>query len=695
MQNTKRSVKLAAATTAVLAGLLTFNSSAMAQQRVGSDGHARDSSNLVGSNGYNGSGGGNSLYSNLVNNSIVSGDITGGKAFRGNLSFEDPTAFHGNLPGTNISNFVAQSSGATTSGVLTDNANQTRIYLGDNRGVNAPSNFVAVGNNGGYIQSPNVAGSSFSDGRLGDPAAVPTGSIDPQSLFLPAGTQAGGGRSSYLTASPLYGVQKLDNAQQNTGSSSFGNQANSSALNNSALGASLDDSAQTRLQALNEGFNSDLTPGSSVNSSNPQSPSGGVGQTGIGTQQGLPTNTANLPLNNSANQNQTNSDGSANSQTDNQTGNNSLLQNPLNVQNSSNGSGSLNGANGTAQIQGGAALNNRPLDRPLNAQIASGDALNSGDQRLGASIHTGQDSQSSVANIKAASANQQSAYFRMLGQLQARAGSGALTSQQQRMLKDFNSQNQIKPEISDPSRTGELAGRNQSSFGTSNIPSNSGTGAMSGALSGTGVGGANGRTGSPLLGGNTGGAISPQQIATPKSSPTSIVIPSFAHEETDKTLVPVLSKAEDLMKQGKFSSAVDQYDQAEQIAPNDPFVWLGRANAELGTTSYGLAEQHLRRAFLSDQALMMARYDLSALIGNERLQYLIKDLKDIATANPNESRPVFLLAYICYNTNKDRAAANYLNLAAKREGKADPLFKLLQERWDLPDVTGDDSELSK
>ena len=141
------------------------------------------------------------------------------------------------------------------------------------------------------------------------------------------------------------------------------------------------------------------------------------------------------------------------------------------------------------------------------------------------------------------------------------------------------------------------------------------------------------------------------------------------------------------MKQGKFSSAVDQYDQAEQVAPNDPFVWLGRANAELGTTSYGLAEQHLRRAFLSDQALMMARYDLSALIGNGRLQYLIKDLKDIALANPSE--------YICYNTNKDRAAANYLNLAAKREGKPDPLFKLLQQRWDLPDVTGDDSELNK
>jgi hypothetical protein len=70
-------------------------------------------------------------------------------------------------------------------------------------------------------------------------------------------------------------------------------------------------------------------------------------------------------------------------------------------------------------------------------------------------------------------------------------------------------------------------------------------------------------------------------------------------------------------------------------------------------------------------------------------------LKEIAQANPNESRPVFLLAYICYNTNKDRAAANYLNLAAKREGKPDPLYKLLQERWDLPDVTGDDSQLNK
>ena len=692
-------MKLAAATTAVVAGLISFSGSAFGQQRVGSDGRARDASNLVGSNGYNGGANGNSLYSNLVNNSIVSGDITGGKAFRGNLAFEDPTAFHGNLPGTNISNFVAQSSGATTSGVLTDNANQTRIYLGDNRGVNAPSNFIAVGNNGGYIQSPSVAGSNFSDGRLGDPAAVPTGSVDPQSLYLPAGTEAGGGRSSYVTASPLYGVKKLDAAQQSNGSSSFGNQVNSSAINNTALGAPLDDSAQTRLQALNEGFNADLTPGSSINSSNPQSPSGGVGQTGIGTQQqGLPTNLTNSQLNNASNSNQTNPDGSAN----NQANNDSQSQNSPNGQNSNGSNGALNGKNGTAGNQagnlGGTALNIRPLDRPLNAQIASGDQVNGNiaDQRLGASIHTGQDAQSSVANINAASAGQQSAYYRMLGQLQARAGNGALTSQQQRMLKDFKSQNQAKPQINDPSRASDLAGRNQSGFGTSNIPGSTGSGGLAGTPGANGsmsMAPGAGAAGSRM--GGADGAVSPQQIATPKSGPSPIVIPSFAHEETDKALVPVLSKAEDLMKQGKFASAVDQYDQAEQIAPNDPFVWLGRANAELGTTSYGLAEQHLRRAFLSDQALMMARYDLSALIGNERLQYLIKDLKDIAQANPSESRPVFLLAYICYNTNKDRAAANYLNLAAKREGKADPLFKLLQERWDLPDVTGDESELNK
>ena len=50
------------------------------------------------------------------------------------------------------------------------------------------------------------------------------------------------------------------------------------------------------------------------------------------------------------------------------------------------------------------------------------------------------------------------------------------------------------------------------------------------------------------------------------------------------------------MKQGKFSSALDKYDQAEQVAPNNSLIKLGRANAELGASYFARADQHLREA---------------------------------------------------------------------------------------------------
>jgi cytochrome c-type biogenesis protein CcmH/NrfG len=87
---------------------------------------------------------------------------------------------------------------------------------------------------------------------------------------------------------------------------------------------------------------------------------------------------------------------------------------------------------------------------------------------------------------------------------------------------------------------------------------------------------------------------------------------------------------------------------------------------------------------MNDQALLSAQLDLHSFLGEDKLQYLVKDLKGIAQANPSESRPVFLLAYICYNTGNPRGAAAYLDLASKREGKPDPFFDLLRQHWDLP-----------
>ena len=82
----------------------------------------------------------------------------------------------------------------------------------------------------------------------------------------------------------------------------------------------------------------------------------------------------------------------------------------------------------------------------------------------------------------------------------------------------------------------------------------------------------------------------------------------------------------------------------------------------------------------------MGQYNLQKFMGEERLRYLTKDLKDIANREKTEARPVFLLAYVAYNTGNERMAAGYLDLAQKRGDAKDQIYPLVRKLWNLPKV---------
>jgi tetratricopeptide (TPR) repeat protein len=169
--------------------------------------------------------------------------------------------------------------------------------------------------------------------------------------------------------------------------------------------------------------------------------------------------------------------------------------------------------------------------------------------------------------------------------------------------------------------------------------------------------------------------------------PEPVKVPTLAQSAQNSGFSQLLRKAEELMKEGKFTSALDEYDKAQQVAPDSALVTLGRAHAELGATYYSRAESHLREAFNADPALLMGQYDLQAFYGEDRLRTLVNDLKEIARLEESQPRPVFLLAYIAYNTGNERMAGGYLDLAEKRAGK-DPLYNLIREHWNLPEEGG-------
>jgi hypothetical protein len=210
-----------------------------------------------------------------------------------------------------------------------------------------------------------------------------------------------------------------------------------------------------------------------------------------------------------------------------------------------------------------------------------------------------------------------------------------------------------------------------------------------------------GSTGQPVLPGTTppGQPTDPAQPGTeaptgpagtllgPTRRPTvneRTTVTSLATGVQAKGLADLLTEAEALMREQKFVSALDKYDLAERAAPNNPLVLLGRANAELGASYYARAETHLREAFLGAPALMMARYDLRQFLGDDRLAFLVKDLKEIANNERNAPRPLILLSYIAYNDGNDRMAAGYLDLAEKRLGRKDPFFDAVRQHWELP-----------
>jgi tetratricopeptide (TPR) repeat protein len=172
-------------------------------------------------------------------------------------------------------------------------------------------------------------------------------------------------------------------------------------------------------------------------------------------------------------------------------------------------------------------------------------------------------------------------------------------------------------------------------------------------------------------------------LTTPEASEEnqSYIITSLATGISAKGLADLMKTAEDQMRAGKFTEAVDTYQTAEQVAPNNPFVSLGRGFAELGASYYGKADQDISRAINADPAILVGRYDLKGFLGEDRLSFVEKDLQDIASSEKG-ARPLVLLGYMAHNTGDDAAAAKDFDDAMQRGGYND-LIKLMKQAWSI------------
>ena len=142
-------------------------------------------------------------------NDLVTGNVTGGRHFRGPIDYTDPGAFRGRTAGVSMDSFLRQSSGPTKDSRLADTEQR---YYGDGRAAPPPPNFVQVGGigSGSYVPAGPAVNRSLSDQRVGavdftQPYVLPA----PGQLLLPGPIDPSAGQQ-YITASPLTGIRQIN-----------------------------------------------------------------------------------------------------------------------------------------------------------------------------------------------------------------------------------------------------------------------------------------------------------------------------------------------------------------------------------------------------------------------------------------------------------------------------------------------------
>lgn len=611
----------------------TLVSVAAAQNRINADGRLTERNNRIGSGGSNEAAG--SIYNpqgsqiittpqGVYGNQLITGNVTGGRAFQGTVNYTNPTAFRGTTAGELSDNFIRNSSGAPIGGVYQNNAQRVQAFYGPSQAAPPPPGY--------RIENPSIGVTSSTispmtrqagDMRMGAVTLTPSTLLPtPGQLLMPGPVDPTSRANTFISASPLYGVKQLKPGQ---------NAADQNLLDNS-MGLESGRLNGVRMDpALLQKMRDELRDSSQDNRLN------------------------STPL-----------DGQGNEPA------------------------------GGLRSQGSSPLSSG-FETPRNGPLSSSGALDSGafasDRPLGG---TGLSTGASLQSKRLTAPRIQSTQY---AELETRL-------QQNRLVRETNETMQRNNQQLAAKRAAEKEGVADA---TNPAARRAGAGARADRPGSMVLQNAlptlpdapkptleNNPPVAPLPGGNLSQVPKPEITApdiapAPLNRPAPLKITSLADGVQAKALGDMLREAETQVKGGKYASALEQYDMAEQVAPNNPLILMGRANVELARTYYTRAEMSLRQAFTQDQALLMAQFDLRALLGEERLETIVRDLQQIANREQKESIHVFLLAYIAYNTNNERRAAAYLDLAEKRSGNRDQLYSLIRKHWALPaDSTAED-----
>ncbi|HEX4054501.1 MAG TPA: hypothetical protein VHX86_09570 [Tepidisphaeraceae bacterium] len=626
---------------AAVAGLsLAATGPVFGQARVNTDGHVLDANNQVGSGGYNAPSAGTPVWTQYQN-AIATDNVTGGAGFQGRsfdgvnlgVGYTDPFAFRGLLAGQGVDQFIAGSTGVPTMANPTASSNTL---------ASAPQPFYGTANNSrptGFQLSQNTPAYVPAKPQYQTPEDTRLGTIDfnqtpvlpkPDELLLPSQVDptaaANPTPSPVFAASPLYGVR------------------------------------QWQFSANQMQSNTDQTLGQPSGVFGGQSP----------LQQG-----AGLPVIN---------------QTPDQSRLMELRQ-ELNQQSQANPQGSQSAQTGTgarllAPLRPGDATNTNPNEalQPLGAGTSQLASVNLAPQA--GDVSTLQSTRQYLNNAPLPTPTQQSTQYAQLEQ----------------MMQKYNTTHPKTDEEANREFQQILRLRQQAAINTELGSNVLGGGPKTTNMPGPfgNVPGAdNSQPGAPLMPApatpspSTANAPKPgfktmpdlsnlsQDTGLPPASPQSVEINSFATGVKAKGLADLIANGESLVRQQKYDRAIATYNDAIQVAPNNPLILTARANAEIGGGYYAQAYTDLHNAIAQDPAVLIGQYDLQAHLGAQRLKAVSDDLKQIVHDSPKDSTHAFLYAYVLYNSHHVGSAAEWLNATDKRSGGQDPAVLQMKKYWNF------------
>ncbi|MEM7576616.1 MAG: hypothetical protein AAF328_03990 [Planctomycetota bacterium] len=139
--------------------------------------------------------------------------------------------------------------------------------------------------------------------------------------------------------------------------------------------------------------------------------------------------------------------------------------------------------------------------------------------------------------------------------------------------------------------------------------------------------------------------------------------------------------AEEAMAKGQFFNATALYEQLAIDAPGNPLARVGLIHAQMGAGLIRSASLQLRRLYEDHPELIATRYAENLLPPQDRTVWLRNELQR-AIDDPNQSNaePALLLAYLGHQA-ESRQLVRY-GLALAQESKPlDPLLPLLRKVW--------------